>query len=112
MVERSDTTGYERLIDELDPVGVVASMKPLRVHPTGVGGIYGLFSGGIAALNHRLIASTPPGSESPLARAFAPQSLDNPRQLRLLIGLQRPRRRMCRSCGPGSRRRRRSTRPA
>jgi len=62
VVERSDTTGFQDASGSSTPEGPrrgTSLLRPLR----GRGVRLSIAPGGIAALNHRLIAGTPPGSE-------------------------------------------------
>jgi hypothetical protein len=60
VVERSDTPGLRSNINAHDPGGVAAPSRDATT-PPGSANPYDTGSGGVAALNHRLIALTPSG---------------------------------------------------
>ena len=60
-VERSDTPGNDGQPLPATPAGVAANCgNRVAATPTGVENITGMKTGGVAALNHRLIVATPP----------------------------------------------------
>lgn len=67
-----------------------AGWHPVRVRPLGGGFLGPLGSGGVAALNHRLMAATPPASNTLMSQSDT-RSIARPFQGRVVISSASPR---------------------